>query len=142
MHVSINGLDVSVLTKCKAVVFINTNVRFTELMGGRDENTYWKCRRDIKLTTARRDSDYKYSAVNWKGDRLEFRMFRGNRKWDGFLKNIEFTHATLSFAREASCSDLTPKAFVNFVNRRASQFGEYRTLARFIANTKEVAQCV
>ena len=135
MHVSINGHGLSVLTKSKAVYFVNMHPSFIEKVAGRSQNEYWQCRDDMTLTRARYDADSKYLAVNWKGDRLEFRMFKGNRKWEGFVKNIEFVHAVMTFASQAGIMDMTVPCFQRYVARMASQFGQYKVLAKFLSQT-------
>ena len=135
MHVSVNGHGLSVLTKSKAVYFVNMHPSFIEKVAGRSQNQWWKCQDDMTLHRARYEADSKYLAINWKGDRLEFRMFRGNRKWDGFVKNIEFAHAVMTFASQAGIKEMTVFRFKRYVARMASQFGQYKVIARFLNQT-------
>lgn len=135
MHVSVNGHGLSVLTKSKAVYFVNMHPSFIEKVAGRSQNQWWKCQDDMTLHRARYEANSKYLAINWKGDRLEFRMFKANRKWDGFVKNIEFAHAVMTFASQAGIREMTVFCFKRYVSRMASQFGHYKTLAKFLSQT-------
>tara|TARA_A100001037_G_scaffold239975_1_gene219710 strand:+ start:2348 stop:3859 length:1512 start_codon:yes stop_codon:yes gene_type:complete len=135
MHVSVNGHGLSVLTKSKAVYFVNMHPSFIEKVAGRSQGQYWQCQSDMTLHRARYDANSKYLAINWKGDRLEFRMFKGNRKWEGFVKNIEFVHAVMTFASQAGIKEMTVFRFKKYVARMASQFGQYKVLAKFLSQT-------
>ena len=134
-HVSINVADVSQLAIAKAIVFIHHNRTLCELVAGRGANTY-NVYKDVKIKDARGAARDKYCATNWNPDqhRLELRIFRANRRWEGFLKNVEFAHAVVAFAAQESARELNSGAFWNYVEsnplRKAN--GSYSALRKFL----------
>ena len=134
-HVSINVKDEGQLAIAKAIVFVHHNRTLCELIAGRGANTY-NVYKDVKVTSAARESRDKYCATNWNTSqgRLEFRIFRANRRWDGFVRNVEFTHAVFSFAQQESNRGLNSINFVNYVNSNPLRLkgGSYPHLTSFL----------
>lgn len=127
----------------KFVRFYNCkdNLQFIEHVAGRKHNTYAKFDNNKKVlfgTKARRNSDsddsLKYQAVNVsRKNTLEVRIFKGNCKREGFMKNIEFVHATIAFTRQASLSDngLSSDNFLKWMEK-PEQVTVYPYLTRWL----------
>jgi len=139
MHVHISRDAFLPLHHGKFVVFYNAkeNLKFIERTAGRGKNSYCKfVNKGIKDGLNNPRSGDKYEAVNVKKkDTLEVRIFRGNVKKAGFIKNIEFCDATYHFTKEASHSKLTYEDFLNWL-KDPKNGCRYMNLLKFLMATK------
>lgn len=121
MHVSYNLRGLSQLNIARAVIFVNENRSFCTRLAGRDNDSYASFKhipkRNGKCKNARRYARDKYCCTNWSSNRIEFRLFRANRLWTGFLRNVEFCHAVIRFAKETKSSLLTEEHFKRWLLR-------------------------
>ena len=129
----------------KFVRFYNSkeNKEFIEHIAGRKHDTYAKLDDGKKVlfgTKTRRDSrssnggTLKYQAVNvLHKHTLEVRIFKGNCKREGFMKNIEFVHATIAFTGQSSLSDsgLSHEKFLKWMEE-PEQVTVYPYLTRWL----------
>lgn len=61
---------------------------------------------------------YRYQVVNMQNSQtIEVRSFKGNLKYEGFMKNIEFVHSMFYFCKSSSLQDLNVKSYIDFVQR-------------------------
>ena len=149
LHVHVGIKQLSQLTQGKMLTFMQApeNQAFITAIAGRDTNTY--CVRGEK----KKIPDYRcehtrgrYQGLNFstRGRKtVEFRIFRSNVAPAGFMKALEFCHATVSWCRFASMQDVAPgqhgikratkgdapAAFVAYVKRERST---YPHLARWM----------
>ena len=119
MHVSIDVSKCSALHIAKAIMFVHENRTFCTALAGREGNSYTRYKHGVKSKTARREAEDKHAAVSLQGSRFELRIFQANRKWEGFKRNVEFTHALISFTKSARCgrktNELTEEQFSRWV---------------------------
>ena len=119
MHVSIDVSKCSALNIAKAIMFVHENRTFCTALAGREGNSYTRYKNGVKSKTARREAEDKHAAVSLQGSRFELRIFQANRKWEGFKRNVEFTHALISFTKSARCgrktNELTEEQFSRWV---------------------------
>jgi len=136
LHVSINVSNESQLAVSKAILFVNANESFCELVAQRSANRYNNYKKHIKIAGARALAADKYCATNYnqRQGRLEFRIFRANRKWSAFKRAVEFTHAAFTFSRESSMQGLKSPAFCNWIasNPLRKKGGSYPELSKFL----------
>ena len=134
-HVSINVNGESQLAIAKSIVFVHHNRTLCELVAGRGANTY-NVYKDVQVKNAGRESRDKYCATNWNVNqgRLEFRIFRANRNWSGFVKNVEFTHAVFNYAKDESARKLNSINFLNYIDSNPLRLkeGSYTNLRQFL----------
>lgn len=65
----------------------------------------------------------KYRALNTgKGPTLEIRIFRGNVKRGGFMKNLDFADAIVNFSKRGGLNHMTAEAFCHFVEKQPGQW--------------------
>jgi len=134
MHVHVNRKALSAFTLGKMLVFVNSpqNTALIEKIAQRDPEEwarrYSKCVCDGLV----RETD-KYEAMHLSSQTVEFRIFRGNLRFDRVLKNIEFCHAVVMYAKDTSMQDLErPTLFVAWL---AQHKGTYPNLAKFLSET-------
>ena len=114
LHVHVSRAGLSQLTIAKTVVFLNDPAT-EELIRAvaRRYNTGYCHRKPCKLSRdAVRGSD-RYEMLNTTGRHtVEFRIFRGSLRAETVLGCVEFAHAVLCWAAEASCAETTGAAAV------------------------------
>ena len=69
----------------------------------------------------------KYRALNTaKGPTLEIRIFRGNVKREGFMKNLDFAECMVNFAREGGLNHMNAEALCHYVAKNAGRWPSLR----------------
>jgi hypothetical protein len=137
MHVHMNRKAISALTLGKMLVFINSaaNSILIELIAQRDPHR-WAKRMPKKITDGKATDGDKYEALHIGYKTIECRIFRGNLRPDRVLKNIEFCHAMVNYARDASMQEVTGyDGFLRWINARK---GTYSNLVKFLAEKKQM----
>lgn len=109
MHVHCNRKAISALQLGKALVLVNSpkNKALVTRIAQRESNNYTNLIQK-KLADGRVANSSKYEAMHLSAETVEFRIFKGNLRYDRVLKNIEFCHSVLMFAKAASnkeCED-------------------------------------
>ena len=135
-HISTNTRDVGQLTLARAICFIHDNEEFVTQLAGRDSNSYSRYKKGLKCSNARQEARDSHNATQYcEGrKRLEFRIFRANRRWDGFLKNVEFVHAVMAFAKANPIESCRPDPFVQWVGDQTRRWNTYPTLTAWFNN--------
>jgi Putative amidoligase enzyme len=134
MHVHVNRAALSAFTLGKMLVFVNSphNTALIEKIAQRNPEE-WARRYSKKVRDGLVTETDKYEAMHLSRRTVEFRIFRGNLRFDRVLKNIEFCHAVTMFAKETSMQDLEkPTLFVAWLAKRK---GTYPNLAKFLSET-------
>jgi hypothetical protein len=136
MHVHLSRRAISHFTLGRMLTFVNDRLNrdFIELVAGRSSNSYSQMSPDKKILGLHGyyRPESRYEAINLANDNTyELRIFRGNVKKAGFMKNVEFSHALVMFCRQASIRDLTPDAFMDWMEQPA-QRAEYPFLTAWM----------
>lgn len=114
MHVHVGKKELSPLTQGKLLVFMHdeSNQPFLDHIAGRAAGQY--CYRGDgkkKIPDYRREHTIgRYQGLNFRTRgyaTIEFRIFRSNAAPHGFMRNVEFVHALVSWCRGASMRDVT-----------------------------------
>lgn len=142
MHVHVNTHGMSPLTIGKILYFMNSrnNRAMLELVAQRDLGTHWcevkpdSCTSIGKLGKEPRLG--KYSAANFTGRTLEFRIFRSTLLPARFYKNLEAVDSIVRFCKQSSaqCAELTTEAWLSFVDDNRSA---YPNLSTFVYSRLE-----
>ena len=122
MHVSANRAVLSPYLLGKLLVFVNHNADLSRRVAGR--KAIYAGDYGQKKITQGKDQTGKYEPVALFEKRIEFRIFRSTLLWTGFMRNLEFTSASIAFCREASALELTETNFLQWLKRpeRNSEF--------------------
>ena len=134
MHVHCNRKAISALTLGKALVFVNSsdNGALIERIAQRDGG-HWARRAPKKIVNGKMSRTDKYEAMHITEKTIEFRIFRGNLRWDRVLKNIEFCHSVFNYAATASMEAVsTKKDYLQWLNKNR---GMYPNLVKFLGET-------
>jgi hypothetical protein len=134
MHVHCNRKAISALTLGKALVFVNSsdNSALIERIAQRD-GEHWARRAPKKIVNGKVRTTNKYEAMHITEKTIEFRIFRGNLRWDRVLKNIEFCHSVFNYAATASMEAVsTKKDYLQWLNKNR---GMYPNLVKFLGET-------
>ena len=76
----------------------------------------------------------RYQVVNMQNyATIEVRSFKGNLKYEGFMKNVEFVHSMFYFCKSTSLQDLNVKSYIDFVQRDSQS---YKNLIKFFDDNK------
>lgn len=120
VHIARNSLTQTELGKL--LVFINDpeNLPFIELVAGRGSVTYSRMEKKNVSDVRRLDTNSQhYDALgisaNTRGQTVELRIFKGNVSEGGFFKNIDFTHAAVSFCKVAGIKQLNGLSFYQWL---------------------------
>lgn len=125
MHIHLGMNSISKLTLGKLLVFINNgqNNEFINEVAGREQNRY--CYRTKKRLTDgvkyinRGGSSHHDSlsvSTNNKAATVELRIFRSNVSRNGFLRNLEFFDALVSFVEQNSTKDMYWGIFLKWIS--------------------------
>ena len=134
MHVHCNRKAISALTLGKALVFVNSsdNSALIERIAQRNGG-HWARRAPKKIVNGKVRRTDKYEAMHITEKTIEFRIFRGNLRWDRVLKNIEFCHSVFNYAATASMEAVsTKKDYLQWLNKNR---GMYPNLVKFLGET-------
>ena len=119
MHVHVSRRPLSQLQIAKVSAFLNEDATrdFVVSLAGRDDNGY--CAKEKKDRLSRYSTGHqRYVSLNLtNAATIEFRIFRGTIRPQGFFKNLEFAHALVYFARKVGNRELTVLRFAKFVRR-------------------------
>jgi hypothetical protein len=136
MHVSINTKGCSLLNITKAVVFIHGNVALCEAIAGRNSDEWARYYNDVTTKNARRRSGSHSAAVSWvqHTGRFELRIFKGNARWEGFVRNVEFTHSVIGFTRQAKITkgELTEAHYTRWMYEQDACNDHYPAMTRWL----------
>lgn len=127
LHVHVSRAGLSQLTIAKAVVFLNAEAT-EDLVRciARRYNTGYCHRKRAKLSRDAVQSGDRYEMLNTSGKQtVEFRIFRGSTRVQTVAACVEFAHAVLDWARDASCAEVAdPKqsvqSFLRHVYRKSN----------------------
>ena len=136
MHVHINRKALSALTLGKMLVFANSESMhdLMSLIAQREPNNY--CGRSTKKVTDAKHNSVCREMLNVRDNTVEVRMFRGNLRPERVIKNIEFCHALVQYARASSMQNI--ESVDNFIHWLIGQRGVYPALVNFLIE-KQVA---
>jgi len=78
-----------------------------------------------EIVSGKAEAD-KYTALNFKPDVIEIRMFRGTLKLESFMMNLQFSEAAVEFCmdRHYGLTDMSVENFVRYICRRERDFVE------------------
>ena len=120
LHVHVSRQGVSSFTLAKAVVFVNdpANESLIRAVARRYGSNHYARAKEKKLSGAHVDDGDRYQYVNLcREATIEFRIFRGSLNYRAVIAAIQFSHAVLSFAANASAGALTTAAFLAYIDR-------------------------
>lgn len=135
-HVHISRKSAGPYTWGKVLQFVNDpiNRRLVETVAQRSGSS-WAAISPKKISDIRGYIG-RYQAINIENSHtIEFRIFRGSHRYDRVMKNIEFAHSVLCFARITAPSDLTAANYLAWLKR-----GEYPELHAFLADAGMVSK--
>jgi hypothetical protein len=134
MHVHINKKALSALTIGKMLVFLNCQplAELITAVAQRPNSSF--CVRDSHkgLKDGKRNSPNRYDIMNVsvRHPTCELRMFKGNLRPERVMKNLEFCHALVQYARQTSMQLLTD--WTNFSRWLLQERGKYPVLVAFL----------
>lgn len=128
MHVHVGRKGLTELQIAKVCILVNNYPDLTELVAGRSSAQWAKV---YPKSFARYQSDGRYEAVNTTGERtIEFRIFRSNVSPAGFLKNLEYVHAVVTYCGMGNASaKVTDAGLIEYVDQNRKQ---YPNLSEFL----------
>lgn len=127
MHVNLNRRHFDPLHLEKLIYFINTQIDLSRKVAGRSSRQYALLAPKI-LGDGVRETN-KYQAVAVRGpSRVEVRIFRATLRWEGFLRNVEFTDAAIEFTRKCANDSINADHFLKWLDERQ----EYPNLREFL----------
>lgn len=119
MHVHISRDSMHSLHLGKLIVFYNAkdNEEFISKMAGRAKSHYAEIKHNKKISDSLNwHTHNKYEAVNLcHHNSIEIRVFKGNASPLGFMKNLEFVHASWAFTKDAANTHLTKEDFLLWI---------------------------
>ena len=134
MHVHASRAAISPLTLGKLLVFINSsqNRALVNRVAQRTENGYCQ-KHPKKVTHGLEEASGRYEALHVAKHTVEFRLFRGNLRYERVLKNIEFCHASIIYCQDASITAVEePTGFIAWLSKRRKT---YPNLVRYLQDT-------
>lgn len=131
-HVSINRQALGHLHCGKLMVFVHSNKALCQKIAGRSSEQ-WARHTHKKISSSFRkgeDGSYrpleegnKFEALAIRSqNRLEMRIFRSTLNKEGFMKNIEFVHASISYTKDASFRKLTEGDFMDWLSKNRKTY--------------------
>jgi hypothetical protein len=139
MHVSVNRAALSVKNQVKFVSFMNNNQKLSETVAQRTANEYaqygLKDPGEINYFMQRGRRSDKYQATRIDNGRIEVRIFKSVLEDWKFLKNIEYVHSAIGFAKDKEQSDLSDGNYIDWLDAKKRK---YPHLHRFITGEKYV----
>jgi hypothetical protein len=134
MHVHVNRNALSPLALGKTLVFINSagNTALIRRVAQRDAEN-WARRYPKRVADGKNETSNKYEALHLSSRTVEFRIFRGNLRFQRVLKNIEFCHSVVKYCESASMRDLDSHA--GYLAWLGKNRGTYPNLVRFLGET-------
>lgn len=131
IHIHFSREAISNNDLCRFVFFINesSNRDFITTIAGRNSNDYSEIK-DKKLDELNqiKDKGYtsyhnRYEAVNLENiQTVEVRIFKGNVRKLGFMKNIDFMDSLIKFVKNKSFLKLTWKDYLKYVKKYAHKY--------------------
>ena len=84
---------------------------------------------------------FRYQVVNLQNSQtIEVRSFKGNLRYEGFMKNIEFVHSMFYFCKEASLQDLNVESYIKYVGNDSKSYNNLN--AFFKSNEKALNEII
>jgi hypothetical protein len=103
MHVSVSkrGWDISIATLARMILLIDNNREFFEGVAQRESNNWASYRkRNANGAMVKIAERNKYEAIAIRSDdRIEFRMFRSNTRYERILKNCEVVVSVIKYCK-------------------------------------------
>jgi len=137
VHVHVSRAAITPLQTGKIMVFLNAveNFEVIAAISGRGDTEYARHQANSNIfepiRTGRTRSDrYVWFNLTNKAT-VEFRMFRGNTKYEGFMRYLEFVQATVEFTRDASIRHLHIKNFCKWL-KKAENHSRFNILYAFM----------
>lgn len=127
MHVNINREGMGKLHQAKFICFIHGHKKFCEQVAGRSE-LHWAAytpKRIGQCGVGRNRDDGKYEAAALRYGRIEVRIFRATRKWESFMKNVEFCDAVRAYTGEKALVDLNLPDFLSYVGAQPGRWPNF-----------------
>lgn len=143
MHVHVGKRELSDLTMAKLVTFMHEqeNQAFLDNVAGRRSNGYAERggHSVIALRRFKREGELgRYRAINFatKGNKtIEFRIFQANVAIVGFMKNLEFVHALVSWCNVTSLQQIARTDF-GIKSKRGNEPAHAGFIAFVVANSR------
>ncbi len=134
MHIHFSRKALTVIEIGKVAYFISaaSNAKLITDIAGRYNNRYCAINPVNKenYKTFTKSSNVRRSAVNNTNENtVELRIFKGTLNPVLFMKNIEFTHALVTFAKSSDIEQMTTKDFAMYVGLNG---GIYPNLCKFL----------
>lgn len=147
MHVHIGLETISPLVLGRMLVFVNDekNEEFLSLVAGRpvNRNAPWAATKHKTLRSGVNPEKEHYEALSvsrsTSGKTCELRIFKGNVAKAGVLKNIEFAHALVMFAKQSGNRKISISDFVSFVKEPRNR-KEYANLYSFFLRNEYIKE--
>lgn len=155
IHIHASRAAITPLTLGKLMYFMSAddNRPFIEQFAGRNNEKYAKVykkpvkeggilrdinagmQRDVNIQAARHEALNIYTGK----PTIEFRIFRANVSKSGFMKNLDFVHALITWCQTSSYSmtELTVENFVKWCN---TQRGVYKYLTQWLVSHKYLSK--
>lgn len=151
IHIHVSRDAISPLQLGKMKYFVNTHQKFIEHIAGRTSEKYAmyipsKVKDGLvhkHKTEGNRGNlsvHGRYTALNLDTGKptFEFRIFRSNVSKAGFMKNIDFVHALVTWCGAVSSLDEKNLTVANFVDWCSTQRGTYKWLTKWLIQTKYI----
>lgn len=114
------------------------NQEFIDAIAGREQNSF--CARNVTpkqphntaLTKFRRGMD-RYAALNFSTGKptVEFRLFRGNVRYDGVVRAVQFCDSIIEFASsQPADSDMTHESYAAWLSKRSKAYPQCASTVR------------
>lgn len=127
MHVNLNRRHFDPLHLEKLIFFINTQMELSRKVAGRSSRQYALLAPKILGLGVHETNKYQAVAVR-SPSRVEVRIFRATMRWEGFLRNLEFTDACIEFTRKCANDAINSDNFLKWLDEKK----EYPNLKEFL----------
>lgn len=124
MHVNLNRYGMNKLHQSKLIKFVHDNKLFCEQVAGRRE-VHWARYTPKRIGSVLRFEDNKYEAAALRDGRIEVRIFRATRKWESFMKNIEFCDAVRAYAAYRPICDMNLPDFLDWTRNQPGRWPHF-----------------
>lgn len=130
MHVNLNRTGLNSLHQAKIICFIHGHRAFCEQVAGRTEaqatsagGTKWTEYTQKRIGRCKENG--KYEAASMREGRIEVRIFRATRKWESFMKNVEFCDAVRAYCGERVLVDINLPGFLSYVGAQPGRWPNF-----------------
>lgn len=117
MHVNLNRRHFDPLHLEKLIYFINSQIDLSRKVAGRSSRQYALLSPKILGNGVRETDKYQAVAVR-SAARVEVRIYRATMRWEGFLRNVEFTDAAIEFTRICANDSINSDHFLKWLDEQ------------------------